>query len=78
MKKAVNPRSRAFEAADSNFENCPCGIKIRFVPGGHISLIEVSLTGSGEIHSHPELHPRTKKISADIVKMDPTLVCITD
>lgn len=76
QKTVLNARSRGFAAADSNFANCSCQIKIRFVPGQHISFIEVSLSQQNQIHSHKDLHPRTTKISADIVKLDPSLAVL--
>lgn len=73
-KMVEKPFRQGFASNAPTFENCTCLLKVTFAPGQFINSVELTLNASGEFHTHGELHPRTTKVSADVVKMDKSLV----
>jgi hypothetical protein len=74
LRKVKEPFTRGFADRENPFAPCPCELKIKYCPNRYIFSIEISLNEEGGSHTHPDLHPDTKAICSNLIKIDPSLI----
>jgi|LauGreDrversion4_2_1035121.scaffolds.fasta_scaffold59920_3 hypothetical protein len=75
-KRVKHPFTRGFADSNVPFESCACELKIKFSPGNFIFSIELKLDDQGRMHSHPDLHPDTDFVCANLIKFDPSFTVL--